>query len=219
MISRRLALTLAFLGASVAWGGSVCPASTGGNAFPHPPDASVTGCNVLITINADRSSTVVVRDSVPYDASDDFIVGIQNNSSTTVPSLSLSGSGIFGFENDGICIYTFTGNGYCSTNAAGGSSVSGVDPYDYAGPTSTFANYSSINTGTVNFNPPIAAGGSTYFSLEGAPTSTLAVTVAPGGTGGAVGTPALSVWAGLMLGSLLLAYSVSVIRKSGERRS
>ena len=212
MKSTFLTIALTFLGTCAAWAGSICPAGSGGNPFPHIPDAAGTGCNVLITINADRSTTVTIRDSTAYENSDDMLLGVQNNSSSTVPSLTLTGSGIFGFESDGMCIYTFVGSGYCSAN---GASI-GTDPYDYAGPTSTFTNISSANTGTVNFSPAIAPGGSTYFSLEGAPSSSLTIAVASGGA--ATGAPALSTWAVLLLASMLLGYALWVIRKQRQHQ-
>jgi hypothetical protein len=164
-------------GACFAVAGTVCPASPGtgtagpGGAFPHPPDPAATGCNVVITINANGSISTVITDATPYEVSEDSLVGVVNNSSTPVSSLNLSGTDIFGFDGDGICTFTFTGNGYCT-----GSHLS--DPLDYAGPTSSFPgwNGSSPNSGTVAFNPAIAAGGGTaYFSLEEPPSVSLAV--------------------------------------------
>lgn len=171
-----LATTLFLLGSCAAWAGSVCPAAGGSNPFPHPPDPSGTGCNVLITINSNGTATVTVPDSTPYESSDDALIGVLNNSSGTVSSLALTGSDIFGFESDGICIYTFVGSGYCSA-----SQKSGTDPGDYAGPSNTFT-ITNANTGTVNFSPGIGAGGTAYFSLEGVPTASLAPvpTIGPG---------------------------------------
>jgi hypothetical protein len=220
MKTSLLVLTLTLFGSCAAWAGSVCPGAPTGTNFPHPPDPTATGCNVLITVNADRTTSVVIKDATPYENSEDILVGVLNNSSSTVPNLSLSGSGIFGLDGDGVCTFTFPGNGYCSTNANGASSISGQDPFDYYGPTSTYTNFSSGNSGTVNFTPPIAAGGSAFFSLEGIPSATLGVTVAPGGGGTTpIPTPALSVWAGLLLGGLLMAYSITVIRKNREHQS
>lgn len=166
--------------------GSICPAASGSNPFPHPPDPTATGCNVVITIASNGSVSTAITDSTPYENSEDIIVGVKNNSTSTVGSLALTGSGIFGFDGDGICVYTFTGSSYCTS-----SQSSGTDPGDYQGPTSTFANYASGNSGTVVFSPAIAAnGGSSYFSLEGVPSASLGVTV--GGGGGTPTTPAPS---------------------------
>lgn len=196
--------------ACAAWAGSICPAGNGSRPFPHSPDVNGTGCNVVITINADRTTTVSIKDPQPYENAEDVIVGVLNNSSGNVPSFDLSGNDIFGFEGDGICIYTFVGDSYCSASAR-----AGVDPQDYAGPTTTFV-IKDNNTGTVKFNPAVAPnGGSTYFSLEGVPTVNLAVQVAApsaGGNGPTAGVPALSTYAIGMLGGMLLIYSIWAMR-------
>jgi len=170
---------LLVLGASIALAGTICPAASGTNPFPHPPDPAGTGCNVVITIAANGSISTVVTDATAYDNVEDTLVGIVNNSSTAISSINLSGSGIFGFDGDGICgvfntgnglQWTFTGSGYCG--------AARPDPGDYDGPTSSFPgwNGSSPNSGTVAFSPAIAAGGgSTYFSLETPPSASLAV--------------------------------------------
>ncbi len=193
------------LGSMATWAGSICPAGNGAKPFPYSPDPSATGCNVVITVAANGSISVALLDSNAYENSEDVLVGVQNNSATPVSSLNLSGSGIFGFESDGICIYTFVGSSYCTASQIGGG-----DPGDYAGPTSTFTNYSSGNSGTVLFNPAIPAGGSTYFSLEGAPTASLVATVGPSGPAGA---PALSTWGMIMLVTMLVGLSFWMMKK------
>lgn len=210
-------LLLLGLAAGVALAGTVCPTSPGtgtatsNGAFAHVPDAAATGCNVLITIAANGSISTTIPDASAYDGSDDTLVGVVNNSSVPVGSLNLTGSGIFGLEGDGICVYTFTGNSYCSASA-----VAGTDPQDYYGPTSTFTNFSSGNSGTVLFSPAIpAGGGSTYFSLEGAPTANLVVSTG----GGPAGVPAPSTFILLGIGlTLLVGWSLrSQIRLFGTR--
>jgi len=171
---------LVVAGSAFAMAGTVCPAGSGASPFPYSPDngAGGTGCNVVITIAANGSISTVVKDTTPYENSEDALIGVVNNSASAVGSLNLTGSGVFGFESDGICIYTFVGSGYCSA-----SQKAGTDPGDYAGPTTTFTNFSSGNSGTVVFSPAIAGGGgSTYFSLEGIPTANLAVSAGPAGT-------------------------------------
>jgi hypothetical protein len=203
-----LSFALMALGACTAWAGSICPAGNGINPFPHNPDAAATGCNVVITINADRSVTVTITDTVPYENSEDVLVGVKNNSTSSVPSFALTGSGIFGLEGDGICVFTFVGSGYCSA-----AQRAGTDPGDYFGPNSTYS-ITNANTGTVNFTTPIPGGGSDYFSLEGIPSINLAVTVAPpSGTATAAGAPALSFWALLLLAGMLMGFSLWAIRK------
>jgi hypothetical protein len=177
-----LGFGLLVMGAGVAMAGTICPASPGtgtprsSGPFSHPPDPAATGCNVVITIAANGSISTLVTDTTAYESVEDTLVGVVNNSSAPVPSLNITGTGIFGFEGDGICTFQFTGNSYCSASA-----VSGTDPQDYQGPTSTFANISAdTNSGTVVFTPPIPAGGSTYFSLENPPTASLVITTGPG---------------------------------------
>jgi len=184
---KRFLLVAAVLAwvASAAFAGSVCPAGSGATAFPHSPDNAATGCNVVITIAANGSVSAAVTDSTPYEESEDVLVGVVNNSASTVSSLALTGSDIFGFDGDGICTFTFVGSGYCTA-----SQTAGTEPGDYQGPTSTFT-ITNANSGTVNFSPAIAAsGGTSYFSLEGAPTASLGVVVGTGG--GTTSTPAPS---------------------------
>ncbi|HEX3742506.1 MAG TPA: hypothetical protein VHW09_01190 [Bryobacteraceae bacterium] len=185
---KRWTMTLALvaMGSVASWAGSVCPAGNGSNPFPHSPDSTATGCNVVITINSNGSLTVTVPDSTPYEESEDVLVGVVNNSSVQVNSLNLSGSGIFGFDGDGICVYTFVGSGYCT-----GAYLN--DPLDYAGPTSTFTNFSGGDSGTVNFAPGIVPGGTSYFSLEGVPGNTITGSVGSSGPVTAA-APAVSTW-------------------------
>ena len=197
-----LSFALVALGTCAAWAGSICPAGTGALHIPYSPDAAATGCNVVSTINADRSATVTVTDPNPYEYSEDFLIGVVNNSSSSVSSITLSGTGIFDLDSDGICTFTFVGSGYCTP-----SQVAGTDPQDYYGPNTTFA-ITGVNSGTVNFTTPIAAGGSAYFSLDGLPSASLVVNVATPGAPAATGAPALSVWAMLVLASMLAGFAL-----------
>ena len=177
----------------LATAGTICPGAGGtGPAAFNFPDNSGTGCNTVITISATNAVSVAVTDPTPYDGSEDTLVGVKNNSSSTITQLTLSGSDIFGFDGDGICAFGFAGNSYCSSSAMGGT-----DPQDYQGPTSTFT-ITNNNNGAVNFAPGIAPGGITYFSLEEPPSASLSGTVT--GTGGG-STPEPATVA-LMLGGL-----------------
>jgi hypothetical protein len=172
MKKTTLASILFLLGNCAAWaaGAPICPGASGANSFIHSPDALATGCNVVITLNANGTATVVVTDPAPYDGTEDTLIGVVNNSTTTVTSLPLAGSDIFGFDGDGICTFTFVGDGYCTAGQKAGG-----DPGDYQGPTSTFA-VTNANAGTVYFSPGIpGGGGTTYFSLEGVPTTSITV--------------------------------------------
>ena len=116
-----------------------------------------TGCGVLITLNANGTATFQTDPNQgPFDGSDDTLVGVVNKTGVPIPSINLSSSkGIFAFDGDGICHYSFTGDGYCSGHDG-----------EYNGPTSSFTNISSDQkSGTVNFDA-LQPGSSTYFSLE-----------------------------------------------------
>jgi hypothetical protein len=190
---KRSLLVAAILawGANAAFAGSICPAGNGANPFPYNPDNSGTGCNVVITISASGAVSVALKDSNPYENSEDVLVGVVNNSPSPVGSLAInggSGNDVFGLDGDGICTFTFVGSSYCTA-----AQKAGTDPGDYYGPTSSFTNIGSGGTsGTVNFSPGVPAnGGTTYFSLEGIPTASLGVVVGSSG-GGTSNVPAPS---------------------------
>jgi hypothetical protein len=210
-----LTMTTLVLASTAMWGGTICPAGSGSNPFPHNPDNAATGCNAVITVAANGGITITVPDGTPYENSEDVLVGVKNNSASTIGSLNLSGgtgSGIFGFDGDGICTFTFVGSTYCNS-----SQLAGTDPADYQGPTSTFSNFSSNpDKGTVSFNPVIAAnGGSSYFSLEGTPSTSLAATVgSTGPTTPVAGAPALSTWAMVLLTIMLVGLSTRMLKRA-----
>ena len=152
--------------------GAGAPAS----AAPVCPTTGNTNsdCGFLYTIAADGSITgAAVAGASPYDGADDALIGIVNNSSSAFTgSLLLSGTGngggLFGFDGDGICTYVT-----CSYTSTSG----------YEGPNNTFTSISPDgSSGTVLFNVAggVAAGGSSYFSLEGSPASI----ISSGGIGG-----------------------------------
>lgn len=160
MLAVTIFSTLAF--GSLASAASVCPTTSNTN----------TDCGFLLTIGTGNKITgAVVAGANPYDGSDDALVGIINNSGATYNgSFMLTGSGngggIFGFEGDGICAYTSAA--YCSSAATG-----------YEGPINTFSNINSGGTsGTINITG-LAAGASTFFSLEGSPASIGAPIIGP----------------------------------------
>jgi hypothetical protein len=140
------------------------------SAVPAPPFTECpaigvdTSCGLLIDFTP--SGTAIVADTTqgPYDASDDTLLGVKNDSSTSVGSVQLKSTSldIFGFDGDGICsgAYTFTGSAGCPFLDS---------TYEYGGPGVTYTNISSNGmSGTVNFTPALAPGASTYFSLEDA---------------------------------------------------
>ncbi len=140
--------------ASLAAASSICPSTASTNS----------DCGFIFTIGPGGTlSGAAVPGAAPYDGSDDALVGVINNSGAVYNgSFTLTGSGngggIFAFEGDGIC--TFVVLPYCATAATG-----------YEGPLNTFSNINATGTtGTVDFTG-LAAGATTYFSLEGSPSS------------------------------------------------
>ena len=117
-------------------------------------DTTSPYCGVIITINPNLSLSFVKPGPGPYDGIEDTMVGIVNNSASTINSLTLTGSNIFGFDYDGI-------NGY-------GAPGNSKDTTGYGGPMTFFTNIdtSTYGTGTANFIGGLGAGQSTYFSLE-----------------------------------------------------
>lgn len=155
--------------------------------FKECPAISLdTSCGVLIVINANGSVSVYTDPNQgPYDTGgDDTLVGVLNNSSTTVTSLPLNGQGapIFGFEGDGICdkstgmvvppqpagcpfgVTGYEGPGVTFTTPMGFSASGCVSPWQCA-------NDQNASTGTVNFTSGLKPGASTYFALEEALTA------------------------------------------------
>lgn len=123
-----------------------------------PAIGNDTGCALLIIIHPGGTLSVVGDPNLgPYDGSDDSLIGVLNQSGQTVNSIALTtNTDAFGFENDGLCTYSFLGSGGCPFGSTG-----------YEGPNTSFSNISPDSaSGTVNFTGGLGAGTSTYFSLE-----------------------------------------------------
>jgi hypothetical protein len=156
-----------------------------------PAIGAAPGCEILLVVNSNDTISVLGDSSVgPYDGADDTLIGILNNSGKPVPAITVSGpgSGLAGFDGDGICTYAvggvdqvstsgFTGDSYCDPHQ-----FAGTDPEDYAGPGTSFTlDPNSQDDVEVDFaGSGLAAGSSTYFSLEGALTSAV-ITARKGG--------------------------------------
>lgn len=158
--------------------------------FPQCPAVGAdTGCEFLITVNANGSTTVAEDSTLgPYDSSDDTLVGVLNNSSSTVTSIPLTSTqNIFGFENDGACSGTFgaTTNGNPPAAQCQGGVFTTNDPTDYESVGATFGTPNSAKTSATVFLS-LAPGQSTWFSLEGALTVS---DITPGPAGGGSGVP------------------------------
>jgi PEP-CTERM motif len=162
-----------------------------------PPTGVNTGCQFLITIGPGGTANVAMDpnppNNQPYDASEDALVGLVNNSNMTIASLPLSSSvsangGIFAFDGDGPCTQT-PHAASCPPNNAfpGDTSSNGFpgDPTGYGGPGVTFSGIAGNHqSGTVNFTGGVRPGGTVWFGLEDAISS--ASQIIPGTPGGTV---------------------------------
>src|ERR1700722_12098219 len=97
--------------AAAVFGASPCP-TVGVSSYQGDNTPYVTaggGCNVLVTINTNGTATVTTVNANPYDGSDDTLVGIVNNGTTPLTQLTINGSAIADFDNDGICVFAAGG--------------------------------------------------------------------------------------------------------------
>ena len=170
-----------------------------GAATPVPPFGQCpavgadSSCALLIVVT-DTATTVLGDTSLgPYDAADDTLVGLLNQSSRKVGSLPLSSSShpIFGFEGDGLCSGPFANGSGTSVPAPAGCPFGSTG---YEGPGTAFGSISpDTMSGTVNFTTPVAPGASAYFSLEDTLVATDLTPGTPTTTTGGGATPTLVV--------------------------
>ncbi len=175
---------------------TVAPAAWAGSSAACPAEGYATaGCDVVITLNPNGSTTISPGPSsaLPtstdvgggsafpgtYDNSDDTLIGVVNNSGHTIDSIHLSGStNLFGFDSDGIGANTYAnlsgdyGSAHGGSSSSSHSGYSGTDSptssYDLSGPLNSFSDYSlGGSSGTVDFGTGLVNGGSAFFSLEG----------------------------------------------------
>jgi hypothetical protein len=162
------------VGAVMLMGATAVPASAA-PLFPQcPPVGSNAGCSQLVVINAKGVATVQVDPAAPpdgYDGVEDTLIGVQNNSGRPISSINLASTTatIFGFDNDGICDPIDWPAPTTTNTPPGCPGPQGFGPTGYEGPGTSFSNISPNEaTGTVNFSPALASGGSAYFGLEDA---------------------------------------------------
>jgi len=151
---KKLLTSALLLGAGIASQGA--GASTISPPFTECPSVgSSPTCAILFEFAPNGAVNTHFDNNIgPYDGVEDTLVGVINNSSVTVNSLSLTGTNIFGFETDGLSVYT--GTSYGSTG--------------YEGPNTSF-NVINANSGTILFTGGLAPESTAYFSLEGSPNS------------------------------------------------
>lgn len=129
-----------------------------------PVAGAESGCAVLVTINADGSTSIQTDSTQPGLAgSEGALVGVVNNSNALTSSLALAGTDLFGFDGHGVCAVSPTP---CFSKVEFG-------PTGYEGPGTSFTNINTNNgNGTVNFSGGLSPGTSTYFSLQTSVVST-----------------------------------------------
>jgi uncharacterized repeat protein (TIGR01451 family) len=168
-----------------AWGQSYSDPCTNPSApqLGALPVGSATGCGVIITVTSTGFTITIPNNGNgnPYDGDDDTLVGIVNNSSETLNSITLNSTdlafgGIFGFDQDGPCQWAAQHNDN-PNDCYPSPPIDGYTPSGYEGPDNTFTDISSdFTTGTVSFITGIPPGGTTWFALEGSPQSITAIT-------------------------------------------
>ena len=148
---------------------NVCPVIT-----DNTGGAGASDCNVLLTINADGTVTGTNPSGTSnYDGSDDAMIGILNNTSTTLNHFLIHGSSSYGgsfggMDGDGICQTSRFSGAACATSPQNTT-------FDYApdGITLTAIN---ATDGYVDIAGGLAPGAGLYFSLE-APASINSITL------------------------------------------
>ncbi len=149
----------------------VCPNVQGADGGQGPNSGSASDCNLFITFGANGSITTSGLGG-NYEGSEDAMIGIINNTGSSLTAFNISGSNIFGFDGDGIDTYinkTAANGGIGSATKDWYPLVPGnPDKSGYGGPVAYFTNIApSGNSGTVNFVGGIAGnGGTAFFSLE-----------------------------------------------------
>ena len=176
------ALTLPMLIGSASAATAWAPPASPTTAAPYnecPQVGAENGCGVLIVLNPDGTVTITGSGQGPYDSSDDTLIGVLNNSGVTASSVALTSAlDIFGFDGDGVCSSTASGDvgNWATQWLLAGGSITNLCPYvtgatasvgHYEGPGITFSNISADKkSGTVNFTNGLANGGTLFFSLE-----------------------------------------------------
>jgi hypothetical protein len=152
------------------------------NSYAQCPAVGLdTGCQFLITVTSSKGGvatafTVTASTTVtgPFDGTEDTLVGILNSSGSTVNSIGLTGAG-------GLNIFNFDGDGACSGAYGTITGCSGaIDPSGYAPLGVTFSGINGAQTsGTLNFSGGLANGGSNWFSVENALTTSSIISTVP----------------------------------------
>jgi hypothetical protein len=174
--------------------------SAGAVTVTCPAAGVATGCNLIINITNGGNAVLLGPSPGTYDGSDDTLIGVQNNSTSTITSLFLSSpqnfaGGIMAFDGDGIDTFINVG-------------AHPQDNTGYGGPISFYTNIAANHlSGTVNFAGGLAPGATTYFSLEEQlPLNSITVG----------GVPEPSTWAMMLLGFAGLGFAFRQSRRKAS---
>jgi hypothetical protein len=169
-----MSLVAAVAIASLAFAGSAS-ASPPTPPFKQCPTVGFdTSCQILLVVNAHGGLESYVDPSQgPFEGKEDYLIGLQNNSASTVSSVPLKGLDLFGFDGDGLC------SGLNESGEPGFAAPPAGCPFGetgYEGPNTSFSGYihpdpeQDANEGTVNFlGGTVKPGQGAYFSLESPP--------------------------------------------------
>jgi len=149
-----------------------------------PVGADPTGCELLIVINSNGSTSIYASttDTGPFDSADDTTIGVQDNCSPTVcasvTSMTVSGTGLAGFDADEACSGIFSPNPPVS-DCIGGVYTASSYPNPLDGETTSIGiTVTNLNSVVLTFTPPLTASSSAWLSLETAAT-TSSITISP----------------------------------------
>jgi len=158
------------LAGSALIGGGATPAAA--NICPNV--GLDTNCGIIINLPASGPATVTATGQGPYDGVEDTLVGVTNNTTSTITSIFLKAkTDIGGFDGDGIQVNPnptsgLPGLGRTGTGPNGTGYEGAISANMTANPGGTLDTFSNnlLTSLTVNFPGGIAPGGSAFFSLE-----------------------------------------------------
>jgi hypothetical protein len=173
-------LTVTDLGVSMAHDGSQ-PSYANNTSATHEPSTQPTDALIGVVNNSSKALPHLdLKGYITFELDGD---GLCDNASGPVPAGCRTPSGSTACElARGPCSFPPPPGepaGYREPGALDGMPAfsNGDMQNGYEGPTSWFSNRApTLDSGTVNFSPPLAPGSSTYFSLEAAPTGLPATT-------------------------------------------
>jgi hypothetical protein len=141
-------------------------ATASAQPFPQcPPVGADTSCQFLIVVTDAGATVEQDPGQGPYEASDDSLIGVQNNSSRALAALPLSASGLFGFEQDGICNPNL--GGMPGPVAPGCQPAPGSPPGTACGPQNGSCAFPRPPGQPPTYTEPGAPGGTTQNGYEG----------------------------------------------------